>query len=49
MEPLVNPLAMDCRSLDPTFFQTTDYVGAFRPGDPAANWLTAPWVSFRLR
>jgi hypothetical protein len=46
--PLVNSLAVDCKTLD-NFFDTTDYVGAFRPGDPAANWLTAPWISFRLR
>src|SRR5262249_28189897 len=48
-EPLVNSLAMDCSSLDPTFFQPTDYVGAFRPGDPSSNWLTSPWISFRTR
>jgi hypothetical protein len=46
-EPLVNSLAMNCKNIDP-FFDTTDYVGAFRPGDPASNWLTTPWISFRL-
>jgi hypothetical protein len=47
-EPKVNSLAMDCKSIDP-FFDTTNYVGAFNPGDPAHNWLTAPWISFRLK
>jgi hypothetical protein len=47
-QPLVNTLAMDCKTIDP-FFDTTNYVGAFRPGDTAANWLTAPWISFRLK
>ncbi|HZU59183.1 MAG TPA: hypothetical protein VFA06_25105 [Actinocrinis sp.] len=47
--PLVNSLAMDCKSIDPTFFDTTNYVGAFRPGDPASNWLTSPWISFHLQ
>ena len=46
-QPLVNSLAMDCKTIDP-FFDTTNYVGAFRPGDTAGNWLTAPWISFRL-
>jgi hypothetical protein len=46
-EPKVNSLSMDCKTLDP-FFDTTNYVGAFRPGDIAGNWLTAPWISFRL-
>ncbi len=44
-EPLVNSLAMDCKTIDP-FFDTTNYVGAFRPGDPASNWLAGTWVSF---
>ena len=30
------------------FFDTTTYIGAFRPGDPASNWLSTPWISFRL-
>ncbi len=46
-EPLVNSLAMDCKTIDP-FFDTTTYAGAFRPGDTAGNWLTAPWISFRV-
>jgi len=47
-EPLVNSLAMDCKAIDPTFFDTTSYVGAFRPGDPAANWLSSPWINFHI-
>jgi hypothetical protein len=46
-QPLVNSLAMDCKTIDP-FFDTTTYIGAFRPGDTAGNWLTSPWISFRL-
>lgn len=42
---LVNSLATDCKTIDP-FFDTTNYVGAFKPGDPASNWLTTPWISF---
>src|SRR4029077_17233601 len=47
-EPKVNSLAMDCKSIDPTFFETGNYIGAFKPGDPGSNWLSTPWVSFRL-
>src|SRR5262249_29000838 len=47
-EPKVNALAMDCKTIDP-FFDSTGYVGAFRPGDTAGNWLTSPWISFRLK
>jgi hypothetical protein len=47
-QPAVNSLAMDCKTIDP-FFDTTNYVGAFRPGDTAGNWLTSPWISFRLK
>jgi len=47
-QPLVNSLAMDCKTIDP-FFDTTNYVGAFRPGDPGSNWLTSPWISFRVK
>jgi hypothetical protein len=47
-QPLVNTLALDCKTIDP-FFDTTNYVGAFRPDDPAGNWLTSPWISFRLK
>jgi hypothetical protein len=43
-EPLVHSLATDCHAIDP-FFDTTDYVGAFRPADPASNWLAGTWVS----
>lgn len=43
-EPLVNSLAMDCHTIDP-FFDSTNYVGAFKPGDPASNWLAGTWVS----
>ncbi len=43
-QPLVNSLAMDCKTIDP-FFDTTNYVGAFRPGDPASNWLAGTWVN----
>jgi len=48
-EPKVNSLATDCKSID-GFFETTSplYVGAFRPGDTAGNWLTSPWISFHL-
>ena len=46
-QPLVNSLAMDCKTIDP-FFDTTNYVGAFRPGDTAGNWLTSPWINFHL-
>jgi hypothetical protein len=45
---LVHTLAMDCKTIDP-FFDTTDYVGAFRPADPASNWLSTPWISFQLQ
>jgi hypothetical protein len=45
---LVNSLAMDCKTIDP-FFDTTNYVGALRPGDSAANWLTTPWISFETQ
>ena len=44
---LVNSLAMDCKTIN-SFFDTTTYIGAFRPGDPASNWLSTPWISFRL-
>ena len=47
-QSLVNTLAMDCKTIDP-FFDTTNYVGAFRPGDPAGNWLTSPWINFHLK
>lgn len=46
-EPLVNSLAMDCKTIDP-FFDTTNYVGALKPGDPASNWLAGSWVSLAL-
>ena len=47
-EPLVNNLAGDCKTIDSSFFDTTNYVGAFRPGDPASNWLSSPWIDFHL-
>jgi hypothetical protein len=47
-QPLVNSLAMDCKTIDP-FFDTTNYIGALRPGDPASNWLTTPWISFQTQ
>jgi hypothetical protein len=47
-QTVVNTLAMNCANIDPTFFQNTNYIGAFKPGDPASNWLTSPWVSFQL-
>jgi hypothetical protein len=43
---LVNSLAMDCKTIDP-FFETTSYIGAFKPG-AGQDWLTSPWISFRL-
>jgi hypothetical protein len=46
-QPLVNTLAMDCKTIN-SVFDTTNYLGAFRPGDPASNWLSTPWISFRL-
>jgi hypothetical protein len=47
-ETRVNSLAMDCKTINP-FFDTTGYLGAFRPGDPASNWLSTPWINFRLQ
>ena len=45
-QSLVNSLAMDCKGIDASFFDTTTYVGAFKPGDPGSNWLSSPWISF---
>ena len=47
-EPTVNLAAMDCKAIDPSFYDTTTWVGAFKPGDTSANWLTTPWISLRL-
>jgi hypothetical protein len=44
--------ASDCSSLNPTFFDSTDYIGAFVPGGTTGggdNWLVNPsptWISF---
>jgi len=46
-QTLVNSLAMNCKTIN-SFFDTTDYIGAFRPGDSGSNWLSTPWISFRL-
>src|SRR5262249_52291943 len=49
--PIPNPgaatlsSAIDCHAIDP-YFDTTDYVGAFRPGGP--SWLTAPWIDLTV-
>ena len=35
--------ATDCSTKD-SFFDPTDYIGAFQPGQP--SWLSTPWISF---
>ena len=44
--PVVNTLAMDCKTIDP-FFDTTNYIGAFDPA--GTTWLTTPWISLELQ
>jgi hypothetical protein len=36
--------APDCRALNPAYFDSATYVGAFNPA--GANWLSTPWISF---
>jgi hypothetical protein len=39
--------APDCEAVNPPFFDSADYVGAFDPGNnPGGNWLSSPWISF---
>jgi hypothetical protein len=45
--------APDCSSLNASFFEPVDYIGAFVPGGTTAggdNWLATPgnWISFAI-
>ncbi len=39
--------APDCQDVNPDFFDSADYIGAFDPtNNPGGNWLSSPWISF---
>jgi hypothetical protein len=38
--------APDCQAVNPDYFDSATYVGAFDPA--GANWLSTPWISFSL-
>jgi hypothetical protein len=41
--------APDCEDVNPDFFDSADYIGAFDPtNNPGGNWLSSPWINFAL-
>jgi hypothetical protein len=42
--------APDCEDVDPDFFDSATYIGAFDPtNNPGGNWLSSPWIDFAVQ